>query len=148
MRNTRNIAHPNDVILESVTKVVSFMILAFSVYIFLAGHNNPGGGFIGGLMTASAFVLKYLAFDLETVHAKARINYHKMIGIGLLIAVLTGLGGVVFGRAFLTHTFAHYHHVPFIGELELATAVLFDLGVYLVVVGVTMTIILSIGADD
>jgi monovalent cation:proton antiporter len=137
----------NDIILESVTKVVSFIILSFSIYLFFAGHHNPGGGFIGGLMTASAFVLKYLAFDIETIQAKSKFNFHSMIGAGLLIAALTGIGGTVFGANFLSHTF-DYFYIPFLGKTELATAVLFDLGVYLVVVGVTMTIILAIGEDD
>jgi multicomponent Na+:H+ antiporter subunit B len=143
----KTIDHSNDIILESVTKVVSFMILSFSIYLFLSGHHNPGGGFIGGLMTASAFVLKYLAFDLETVQEQTSFNFRTMIGIGLLIAVFTGLGGLVFNQPFLTHTF-DYFQLPILGKTELATAVLFDLGVYLVVVGVTLTIILSIGEDE
>lgn len=143
----KTIDHSNDIILESVTKVVSFMILSFSIYLFMAGHNNPGGGFIGGLMTASAFVLKYLAFDLETVMGRTRFNFRMMIGVGLLIAVVTGLGGLLFNQPFLKNTFG-YFYLPILGKTGLATAVLFDLGVYLVVVGITMTIILSIGEDE
>lgn len=137
----------NDVILESITKVAAFFILSFSIYLFFAGHNSPGGGFIGGLMTASAFVLKYLAFDIETIQKNSKINFRSMIGAGLIIAVLTGVGGILFGQPFLTHAF-DYFNLPFLGKTELATAVLFDLGVYLVVIGITMTIILSIGEDD
>jgi multicomponent Na+:H+ antiporter subunit B len=143
----RAVERPNDIILESLTKIVAFMILSFSIYLFFAGHHNPGGGFIGGLMTASAFVLKYLAFDMETFHRNTKINFHKMIGLGLLIAVFTGIGGTLFGHSFLTHTFGYYT-LPLLGKTELASAVLFDLGVYLVVVGITMTIIISIGEDE
>lgn len=138
----------NDVILRTATKVITFMILAFSLYLFFAGHNNPGGGFIGGLVTASALVLLYLAFDLESMKQALPINYITMTAIGLLIAVSTGMGSFLFDAPFLTHTFG-YFDLPLFGEdTEVATAVLFDLGVYLTVVGVTMTIILAIGEDQ
>lgn len=137
----------NNVILETTTKVVSYLILAFAIYLFLAGHNNPGGGFVAGLVTASALVLNYLTFDMETIEKRKNFHFRIMIGIGLLLAVGTGLGGVLFGQAFLTHAFGMFT-LPFLGETELATATIFDLGVYFVVVGVTMTIILSIGADE
>ncbi|WP_166241960.1 Na(+)/H(+) antiporter subunit B [Paenibacillus turpanensis] len=136
----------NDVILQAATKVVVFIILTVSVFLFFAGHNHPGGGFIGGLMTAAALVLLALAFDLKTVREVLPFNFHKITAIGLLIAVLTGIGSFVFDAPFLSHTFA-YKVLPLLGKTELATAVLFDLGVYLAVVGVTMTIILSIGED-
>ncbi|RXT08742.1 Na(+)/H(+) antiporter subunit B [Ammoniphilus sp. CFH 90114] len=137
----------NDVILQTVTKTVSFIILLFSVYLFFAGHHNPGGGFIGGLMTAGAIVLLYIAYDIETMKKVIPLDYKKMIALGLLIAVSTGIGSFLFHVPFLSHSFG-YFYLPVLGKTELATAVLFDLGVYLTVVGVTMTIILSIGEDD
>jgi monovalent cation:proton antiporter len=136
----------NDVILQTVTKIVVFIILAFSAFLFFAGHNDPGGGFIGGLMTASALVLLAMAFDLNTIRTALPINFRILTGLGLLTAVLTGAGSFLFHEPFLSHTFA-YKVLPLLGEKELATAVLFDLGVYMSVVGVTMTIILSIGED-
>lgn len=137
----------NDVILQTVTKTVSFIILLFSVYLFFAGHHNPGGGFIGGLMTAGAIVLLYIAYDIETMKKVIPLDYKKLIALGLLIAVSTGMGSFLFNVPFLSHSFG-YFYLPVLGKTELATAVLFDLGVYLTVVGVTMTIILSIGEDD
>ena len=137
----------NDVILRSVSKGAVFIILAFSIYLFFAGHSSPGGGFIGGVVTASALVLLYLTFDAKTVSEILPVNYIKLTASGLLIAVLTGLGSLLYGNPFLSHAF-DYYSLPLLGEVELATAVLFDLGVYLTVVGVTMTIILSIGEDD
>jgi len=138
----------NDVILQTVTKIVSFIILTFSIYIFFAGHNNPGGGFIGGLMTASAIVLLYLAFDLEGMRKIIPIDFIKLTALGLLIAVVTGIGSFVFNEPFLSHTY-DYFDLPLFGEqTELATALLFDIGVYFTVIGVTMTIILSIGEDQ
>lgn len=138
----------NDVILQTTTKAVVFIILTFSIFIFFSGHHDPGGGFIGGLMTASGFILLYLAFDIKTMKQVIPIDFKKVAATGLLIAVLTGMGSFYYGEPFLTHTFG-YFDLPILGEdTELATALFFDLGVYLTVVGITMTIILTIGEDD
>jgi multicomponent Na+:H+ antiporter subunit B len=137
----------NDLILQTVTKVVAFIILIFSIYLFWTGHYTPGGGFVGGLMASSALVLMLLAFDVKTIKNVIPFDYKMIIATGLFIAVATGLGSFVFGVPFLTHTFGH-PHLPGLGEVSLATASLFDLGVYLVVVGVTMTIIQTIGESE
>ncbi len=137
----------NDVMLHTLTRVVTFIILAFSVYLFFAGHNNPGGGFIGGLMTASALLLMYLGFDVKSMKKALPFNYTSMIAIGLLIAIGTGVSSMLFGYPFLTQFF-DYYQLPILGETELTTALPFDLGVYLVVVGIALTIILTIAEDD
>jgi multicomponent Na+:H+ antiporter subunit B len=137
----------NDVILQTLTAVVTFIIILFSIQLFFAGHYHPGGGFIAGLMTSGAIVLLLLAFDIKTVKEMISINYKILIGIGLLFAVGTGIGGVIFDVPFLTHAY-HYFHLPLLGETSLHTAVLFDLGVYLVVIGTTMTIIETIGESE
>lgn len=137
----------NDLILQTVTKVVAFIILIFSIYLFWTGHYTPGGGFVGGLMASSALVLMLLAFDVKTIKNVIPFDYKMIIAAGLFIAVATGIGSFVFGVPFLTHTFGH-PHLPGLGEVSLATASLFDLGVYLVVVGVTMTIIQTIGESE
>ncbi|WP_407271485.1 Na(+)/H(+) antiporter subunit B [Radiobacillus sp. PE A8.2] len=136
----------NDLILRTTTIFIAFILFGFSIYLFLAGHSAPGGGFIGGLMTAAAIVLMYMAYGYEAVNKILPINYRYVTPIGLLIAVLTGMGSFIFDQPFLSHTFG-YFHIPIFGEIELATAMLFDLGVYLTVIGVTMTIILSIAND-
>lgn len=136
----------NDVIVRTGTKWLSFIIILFSFFIFMSGHNNPGGGFIGGLMAAGALVLVAVAFGTKVLCRLLPLNYRLVTAAGLLIAVLTGVGSFIFDVPFLTHTFGIYH-LPVLGETELATATLFDLGVYLTVVGVTMTIILTIGED-
>jgi monovalent cation:proton antiporter len=138
----------NDVILQTITKAVVFIILTFSIFILFAGHHNPGGGFIGGLMTASGIILISLAFDIKVMKQVIPIDFKKVAATGLLIAVLTGMGSFYYGEPFLTQTFG-YFDLPILGEdTELATALLFDIGVYLAVIGVTMTIILTIGEDD
>ncbi|TSB45472.1 Na(+)/H(+) antiporter subunit B [Alkalicoccobacillus porphyridii] len=136
----------NDVILQSVSKVATFIILTFGVYLFLAGHHEPGGGFIGGLVLASALVLLYLAFDIETVDKGIPINYRLMAGIGVLIAVINGLVGLFFGQPYLNMEFA-YFDLPIFGETELTTVTIFEIGVSLAVIGTALTIILSISED-
>ncbi|MFB5662142.1 Na(+)/H(+) antiporter subunit B [Alteribacillus sp. HJP-4] len=136
----------NDVILQTVTKVVLFLILSFSVFMFFNGHHEPGGGFIGGLMTASGIVLLLLAFDLTTVKNALPLDFKLLIPAGLLTAIGAGVGSFFFGVPFLSHTY-DYFTFPVLGELELATALIFDIGVYLVVVGVTLAIIQTIGED-
>lgn len=113
----------------------------------MAGHYTPGGGFVGGLLAASAIVLLILAFDLKTVQAGFHINYRIMVAIGLVLALGTAAYPMLDGKPFFTHYF-DYFDLPFFGETSLHTAMLFDAGVYLVVVGVTMTIIQSIGEDE
>lgn len=137
----------NDIVIQTTAKFVLFIILAFSIFIFFNGHHNPGGGFIGGLMTSAAITLLLLAFDFETVKRILPIDFKILTASGMLIATLTGMGGLVFGVPFLSHTFG-YVHLPFFGEVELATALLFDLGVYFVVVGSALTIIEMIGGDQ
>ncbi|OEH94062.1 Na(+)/H(+) antiporter subunit B [Bacillus solimangrovi] len=137
----------NDLILKMTTTMIAFVILAFSFYLFFAGHNAPGGGFIGGLMTSAAFVLMYLTYGFGTMKKVVVINFRTLIPIGLTVAVGTAMGSFLFGVPFLSHTFKHLHDIPLLGDPEVATAMLFDLGVYLTVIGVTMTIILSIAED-
>lgn len=136
----------NDVILQTVTKVVVFIILTFGVELFLAGHNDPGGGFIGGLVLSSALVLLYLVYDIETVHKGIPVDFKKVAAIGVLFAVGTGIGAVLFGAAFLTQTFVEVN-LPVFGDTELSTVILFETGVALTVVGTVATIILSISED-
>jgi multicomponent Na+:H+ antiporter subunit B len=137
----------NDVVLKTATQLITFIIIIFSIYVFLSGHNHPGGGFIGGLMTAAAFILVGIAYDIETIKRIIPFDFKIITASGLLIATLTGVGSFIFDANFLTHTFG-YFHLPLLGETELATAILFDIGVYLVVVGVTLTIIFTIGEDS
>lgn len=117
------------------------------VYLFLSGHHKPGGGFIGGLVLASALVLLYLAFDIETVHKGLPVDFKLIAAFGALLAVGTGLGSFLFNVPFLSQTIA-YVNLPFFGRTELSTVLLFEAGVALAVVGVVITIILSISEDD
>lgn len=135
-------SHP--MILDNLSKMLLPMALMVSVFIFLRGHNLPGGGFIAGLITAVALILQYIAHGVIWTQQRQPLSYHRMAGLGIFIAGLTGLGSLVFGYPYLTTAFTHVH-IPVIGELELATALFFDLGVYLTVVGSTLLILSNIG---
>lgn len=136
-----------DLILQTTTKLLVFVIFTFSVYVLFTGHHNPGGGFIGGLITSSAIVLLYMAFDAQTVREIIPMDF-KLIGVvGVLLAVGTATSSMFFGDAFLTG--AHIEaDLPIIGEIEIGSALIFDIGVYLTVIGTTLTIITSISRDE
>jgi len=135
-------------LLRVAASLVLPLALVFTLYIFMRGHNLPGGGFIAGLITAVALVLQFMALGQARAEAmlRARLGrrFVQWIGAGLGIAGLTGIGAFVWGRPFLTS--AHGHpHVPVLGELPLASAALFDLGVYLTVVGATLLTVSVLG---
>ena len=111
---------------------------------FLRGHNLPGGGFIAGLVTAVAFILQYIAHGSHWISERLTINYRKIIASGIAIALFTGVGSWFFDRPFMT-TWFDYFDIPFIGKIELASALVFDLGVYITVVGATLMILASLG---
>ena len=134
----------NPLILMTLSRLVLPLALLISAFIFLRGHNLPGGGFIAGLITAVALVLQYIANGVSWMEQRLPLNYQRMAGCGVLIAALTGLGSWAFGRPFLTSAFGHFE-LPLVGEFELATAILFDLGVYLAVVGASLLILANLG---
>ncbi len=135
--------------LRVAARLVLPMALVVSAYIFWRGHNLPGGGFIAGLVTAVALVLQYMALGQQRadalLHGAGGRRFTRWIGSGLAIAGLTGLGAFAFGHPFLTSAFGH-PTVPLLGELPLATAAIFDLGVYITVVGATMLMLSVLGA--
>ena len=139
----------NDLILRTVSRFVAFIILTLAIYLFFAGHYAPGGGFIGGLVIASGFVLLYLTYDIERIEKAIPLDFKKLAAFGVFLAVGTGFGSVLYGADFLTQV-AHKYDVPFIGEKEIGTVMIFEMGVALTVVGVVMTIIVGIaeGSDD
>jgi len=138
----------NNLVLQTITKVIVFLILLYAVDLFFAGHYTPGGGFIGGLMASGAIVLLLIAYDLKLVKKIFPVNFIYVTATGLLISTLTGMIAVLKNKPYLSHFFTKNAHLPLIGTTTLHTAALFDLGVFLVVVGVTMTIIQTIGEDD
>ncbi|MGD9616610.1 MAG: monovalent cation/H+ antiporter subunit A [Alphaproteobacteria bacterium] len=125
-------AHP--LLLVVATRVLLPIAITVALYIFLRGHNEPGGGFIAGLVVAIALIMQYIASGYAWAAQRARVDAQAMIGGGIAIAGLTGIAAWYFGRPFLTSAHGHFH-LPLIGEVELASAMAFDLGVMLTVIG-------------
>ena len=134
--------HP--VMLAVISQSLLPLALLVSVYIFLRGHNLPGGGFIAGLVTSVALVQQYVAHGVDWIKERLKIDYQWLIASGVLIAALTGIGSWAFDHPFLTSWF-DYFYLPWIGKFELASAMIFDLGVYLTVVGATLLILANLG---
>lgn len=141
-RPWHRIKHP--LMLTNVANLVLPMAMMVAVYIFLRGHNLPGGGFIAGLIAASAMILQYIANGVDWVKDRFNVNYQSLMSIGVMIAALTGVGSWLFSKPFLTSWFT-YLKWPLVGKWEFATALLFDLGVFLTVIGATMMILSNFG---
>lgn len=135
-------AHP--LVLVTISRPLLPLALLIAVYIFLRGHNLPGGGFVAGLITSVALVLQYVASGVGWVHSRMPGDYHPVVALGVLLAGLTGVGSWAFGYPFLTSSFT-YVSLPVIGKFELATAMLFDTGVFLTVVGSTLLMLANLG---
>jgi multicomponent K+:H+ antiporter subunit A len=134
----------NPVIMATFSRLLLPLALLVAVFILLRGHNQPGGGFIAGLITAVALIMQYLANGSAWTQSRLPANMHPVIATGLLFACITGLASWLFGYPFLTSTFSHVYW-PWVGDFEIASAMVFDLGVYLVVVGATLLILINLG---
>ena len=140
--------NPSPLMLRMTASWVLPIALLYSLYILLRGHNLPGGGFIAGLITAIALIIQYIALGQERAEELIRARqgrlYEYWIGSGLCIAGLTGVGSFFWGRPFLTS--AHFDmHIPIIGEVPFASAMLFDIGVFLTVTGSALLLISVLG---
>ncbi|MCZ8368455.1 MAG: monovalent cation/H+ antiporter subunit A [Porphyrobacter sp.] len=127
--------HP--MMLVAASRIILPLTLTVGIYLFLRGHNQPGGGFIAALVVAAAFLVQYLAAGFDWSDARKPFGEHNLIGWGVLVAMGTGLGAMVLGAPFLTSWF-DYFALPLIGKFELASAMLFDTGVFLTVLGAVM----------
>ncbi|MDD9709488.1 monovalent cation/H+ antiporter subunit A [Seohaeicola sp. SP36] len=119
------------------------VMLMLAAYLFLRGHDLPGGGFAAGVTVSIAFLLQYLAHDVRWIEARLTVLPIRWMGVGLLIAGLTGLGAFLFGYPFLT-MHARYVEIPLLGQVPAATALLFDAGVFSLVVGATVLMLIAI----
>ncbi len=132
-------------ILTSIARPLLPFALMMSVYIFLRGHNMPGGGFIAAILTSIAIMLQFMANGIPWTAARLRVRPQPVIAWGVLIAVATGVASMLYGSTFLDLAFT-YVDFPLIGEVELATALFFDLGVYLTVVAAVILMLTALGA--
>lgn len=131
-------------IMQALTRLLFPLMIMVAVFIFIRGHNLPGGGFIAGLIAAVALIVQYLANGIYWTAKRLNFDMHWVIGLGLLIATVTGLVSVGLGYPFLTTTYT-YLTWPVVGTFEVASAFVFDLGVFLVVVGATVMILVQLG---
>ncbi len=150
------------VIAKTITKAVLPLILMTSIALLLQGHNLPGGGFIGGVLTVVGFGIVYIIFSIDYIEdtvlgiEKKRVlerfdhsiqeDYRDMFSVGLLVAAGTGMAALFFDLPFLTHDFWVFHW-PIFNEMHIASAFVFDLGVYFVVVGALLTILSVVGEE-
>ncbi len=125
------------------TRAMLPIAVMVGLYIFLRGHNQPGGGFVAGLVISIALLMQYMASGFAWAQLRQRMEYHSMIGWGVIIAGLTGVGAWLAGKPFLTSAFGYLHFPP-IEEFEWATAMAFDLGVFLAVLGAVMLMLYSL----
>jgi multisubunit Na+/H+ antiporter MnhB subunit len=131
---------------ELVDRWLVKVAILVSVYVTFRGHNAPGGGFAGGLIAGSAFVLQHLTGTPLRVRGRIVEHPARVLGVGLLVAVVTAFVPVVIGESALeSHIWKL--SVPLVGEVKLVSSTFFDLGVYFVVVGVILMILLSLGND-
>lgn len=129
-------------ILRTTTRFMLPVLLLFSVFLLLRGHNSPGGGFAGGLVAAAAYTLYALAFGPAAARESLRIDTRTLVGVGLLVAAAGGAAGLLVGRPWFTGLWAHF------GDVHLGTPLMFDLGIYLTVAGMVLTIILTLAEEE
>lgn len=134
------------IILEVTARLIFHAVLIFSLYLLFAGHNEPGGGFAGGLVAGLALVVRYLAGGKFELAEAARFTPSGMLGTGMIMAVLTGVGGWIWGDTVFKSVYLE-GDVPVLGHLSFGTSTLFDIGVYLIVVGLMLDILRSLGAE-
>lgn len=133
-------------ILRTATTILSPLLLFMSLFLLFRGHNQPGGGFVGGLMAATAFSLWAIAYDVRQAYARLGIDPHLLVGIGLVLAIASAWISWMKGLAFMTSQWFKIN-VPLLGSLEFSTPMVFDIGVYLVVLGVLMMMILNLAEE-
>ena len=135
-------------ILRSTAHFLLPLLLMFSVFLLLRGHDEPGGGFIAGLVAAAAIALYMFAVDIADAQRVLRVDPRDLVGWGLLFGVLSGVPAIFRGQAFFTAQWFEFT-VPVLGYLKVGTVLVFDIGVYLVVVGGVLMILLSLAeAED
>jgi multicomponent Na+:H+ antiporter subunit B len=132
-------------ILRSSARFLFPLMLVFSVFLLVRGHNEPGGGFVGGLVAATAFALVLLAEGLDAARRLLRRAPLSFVAAGLLVALLSGLAPLLAGRPFLTGLWLETP-LPVVGKV--GSPVVFDVGVYLVVLGIVLTILFALAEED
>ena len=132
-------------VLEVATRMIFPLIMVLSAYFFFAGHNTPGGGFAGGLTAGLALVLRYLAGGRYELGETLPLDAGKVLGVGLALSACTAVASLFLGAPVLSSAVLQFD-IPVLGHVKLVTALFFDLGVYLIVVGLVLDVLRSLGA--
>ena len=130
-------------ILSTAARYLLPLLMLFSLFVLLRGHNEPGGGFIGGLVAAAAFALNAVAFDARSTRRTLRIDPRMLIPTGLSIALVSGIISLLYGEPFMTGKWFSVF-IPGLEQVDVGTPLVFDCGVYLLVLGVALTMILTL----
>ena len=134
------------VVLETAVRLVFHTVLVFSLYLLFAGHNQPGGGFVGGLVAGAAFVLRYISGGRAALRAAVPVDPRVPLGLGLVVATLTGMAPLLVGGQLLESGKLELE-LPVLGLLKVTSALPFDTGVYLVVIGLVLGVLRTLGAE-
>jgi len=134
-------------ILITATRFLLPLQLLFSIFLLLRGHNEPGGGFIAGLVAAGAIALYLFAFDVERTRDLIRFSPYDLFGVGLFLGAIAGLPAMFLGHPYFTALWWR-PEFPFFGEVALSTPLLFDIGVYLTVIGSVLAIVLALAEAE
>lgn len=134
-------------LLATGTRTMVPTLVLFSVFLLVTGHDVPGGGFAGGLIASAALLLVFLAFGARGLKRALPLDPEALTGIGLAAAILAGIIGLLFNDTFLTYTYASAE-LPLIGDVKISTLLLFDVGVYVLVIGLVATAVLRLGTEQ
>lgn len=134
------------VIFSTVVRFLLPLLMVFSLFLFIRGHNEPGGGFIGGLVGAAAFILYSIAFGVPSAKKAVPVKPRLLIAWGLALAALSGVLGIL-NKPFLTGMWTTIY-IPDVVDLKIGTPLLFDIGVFLVVVGGLLLIVMTLQEED
>lgn len=140
MRSSRSL------ILDTTVRLVFDAAMVLSIYLLVAGHNQPGGGFVGGLVAGAAISLRYITGGLDEVRSLTTVPPWSFVGLGLALAAATALMPLLGGNGPLDHG-SHEWDVAILGHIKVTTAILFDAGVYLIVVGLLLLIFEGLGVS-
>jgi multicomponent Na+:H+ antiporter subunit A len=134
-------------ILDVLIDLIVRTALVFSAFLLFSGHNSPGGGFVAGLVFGISLLLMYVAGGSEKLQTLLPLRPEALLGTGLFIALMTGVAGFVWGDAFLESTYVELD-LPVLGVMKLTSALVFDIGVFAVVIGLVATLILTLAPTD
>jgi multicomponent Na+:H+ antiporter subunit B len=134
-------------ILRSAAQFLMPLLLLFSLFMLLRGHHEPGGGFIAGLIAAAAIALRLLAVGLDAARQTLHVDPRRLLAVGLLVALAAALWGPLRGEPFFSGMWGTLP-LPLLGKVKLGTPLLFDFGVYLVVIGSVLTLVITLAEHD